>query len=385
MLFLALAFLFVGRALYRDPHPDRLGFLQMGEAVVQGGWDENPSVNTYPPSFSLAMAPIARLRQATSDDAVRWLWGLAQLASLAYLTLASLAALEVTASLGLIAVAWLCIWRFVVGDLNSQNVTLFLEALAAAGVLRACRGQPRLGGALLGLGALLKVWPGFVVLGLVASRGRQALRVLAGFAMGLAGGAALTVLALGTGRVTHALEMWFGEVAPHFGGPELQDQAWKGMMLRLLGTDRGTLPETVALVWGVSLLAGLLAFLALRPARSTRVGALDAALVVVVGLPCFPCAWYFYEIALLPIVLAAGGSLAELAPNPRAKVRALLLVGTLLGGLLDRDLIGVRAWSLAAAAGNTLFGALAVVAAGLLVRESWRGADAAAALPAGSP
>jgi hypothetical protein len=375
VVFVALSLLFVARALYRDPHPDRLGFQRMGAAVLAGGWNEDVLINTYPPPFSVVMAPIAWAEQTVGDLPVRIGWGLGQLAALLYLTSAFLRALQLPPSLGLVAGAWLCSWRFIVGDLNSQNVTLFLEALVAGGVLQAAEGRARRGGRLLGVGASLKVWPGFAALGWWAGRARGAKEIVTG----LLGGVGLTALAttalLGAPRTQQALQMWFEKVAPHFGGPELQNQAWKGLFLRALGPSSGVLPQLVALAVGVGVLGATMAWIAWRPSPSTRVSALDSALVLAVGLPCFPVAWYFYEISLIPILLAVLGAIPSLAGAQRAWVVRLLALGVVLSAVLDRDLVGLRIWSAAATCGNTLFGALAIGGAGVSVREAWRQAD----------
>ncbi|MHB1845925.1 MAG: hypothetical protein ACYCWW_13950, partial [Deltaproteobacteria bacterium] len=126
---------------------------------------------------------------------------------------------------------------------------------------------------------------------------------------------------------------------------------------------------------GALCLALALALVLFRPAASRRVRTLDGLLLVLVGTPALPLAWYFYYLPVGAVALAVAGSAPGLRPLARRWALALLIEGTLLGSFVDVDLVGRRLWALGAACGSSLVGALLVAASGFVVREAWRAAD----------
>src|SRR3990172_8593522 len=161
-LFLAVALLFAFRATFYLGRPggDRTGFHIIAAGVLDGHLDRNPGRNTYPPTFSVAMVPVELARRSVGDLPVRMVWGLGQLAALVYLSFASASLFARHLGLGGLALVWVAGWRFVVSDLNNQNVSLFLAAMVAAALRAFDRGRETRAGALLGGGALLKGGPG---------------------------------------------------------------------------------------------------------------------------------------------------------------------------------------------------------------------------------
>jgi hypothetical protein len=380
-LFLGLLALFVSRAVHEPPSRcDLGGFLDIGAGVLDGRLRlGEPFANSYPPTFSVAMAPLAALSRAVGERAMRHLWGLAQLAALSYLTLGFARLLALQLSLGALAMAWLCTWRYVVGDLNNQNLSLILWALTTLALTRAAQGRAALGGALLGFGASLKIMPGFAALALLEPGAEGRGRFLLGAGAAMAGMVGLTALALGPG-FGPAADFWLTRVVPSFGGDWAGNQGWNGLLQRLAPASPMALAglptaRLLGMLAGLLLLGGVAALLFLRPAASPRVRALDAALAILAGLPALPITWFHYYTATLPVALAVTASWRGLRRGPRRAVVALFAGGTLLGAFLDADLVGTRAWLQAARYGNALFGALLVLAAGLLLRASWLGED----------
>ncbi|MHB8879427.1 MAG: glycosyltransferase 87 family protein, partial [Myxococcaceae bacterium] len=372
-----------------NPAVDRAGFLSMGRAVLDAELFQDPGINTYPPPFSVVMAPVAALERLTADRAIRVLWGLAQLASLLYFTVAAASLLRLRLTLGAVALTWLASWRFVVGDLNGQNVTLLLCAVMVAAMVRSDRDSPGWAGFILGVGATLKLWPGIALWALLVRRGTAAGRAALGFFAAVALMVALAAAALGP-RFFPACRFWLTEVAPVAGGAGLLNQSWKGLFLRLVlprlesgDYDGVQLPQTpqvqqagaLAVAISGALLVMVLLWLAVRRAHSARVRALDAFLAVYALLPALPLTWFHYLCAGIPLGLAviAGGS--ELPGAPRRVARGLFVAGTLIAGFLDVDLVGHAVWAAAARAGNVLWGSLFILAAGLVLREAWRWAD----------
>jgi hypothetical protein len=380
-LFLVLAGLFVARAGYRAGSTcDLGGFLRIGAQLLDGRLYEDTFINSYPPFFAVVMAPLAALERVTGFWPIRHAWGAAQLAALVYVTAAFARLLALRLSLGAVALAWLCCWRAIVGDLNNLNVSLFLWALTAAALGAAARGRAGRAGALLGAGTALKIMPGLAALALVGPGGSRRWRLVLAAAGTLAAGVALTFLAMGRGLAVDTWRFWLTRIVPGFGGDWLGNQSWKGLFLRLwppgAGESAAGYPgRLVATAIGLAVLALVVGRVWWRPAASVRVRTLDAMLVVTAGLPALPITWFHYFTAALPIALAVICGWRELPARPRRLAGALLGLGTVLLSGLDVDVVGRRAWELAAWYGNVLWGALALLAAGLVVREAWRSVD----------
>ena len=385
LLFVAVLTLFVGRATYvvKQGRADRLGFMDMGGAALVGDFDRELLRNTYPPSFSVAMAPLAALQRSLGEPASRWLWGAAQLAALGYLTLEFGRALGLQLTLGAIAFAWLSAWRPIVGDLNNQNVTLFLLALVAGALALLRRKRPAAAGVALGVGASLKLWPGLALLGFLRPP-RTALPLLLGmvFALGMASLAVVGTLGPGTARA--ALRFWLTEVVPRAGGTELANQSWRAEILRLTGA---TAPDgrTGTYQWQLSRLGslglaiggvqwlGFALFTIIRPARSFQVRSLDSVLSLVLGTAALPVAWNHSYVVLIPIALAIVASLPLLESKGRG-VLLLFAAGVSLVSLMDSDIVGRAFADRLAFHGNGLLGALLWFAAGLGLRALWQAA-----------
>jgi Glycosyltransferase family 87 len=390
-LFLALCGLFLFRAAFTDrvhPGADREGFMRVGAQALDGGHFGDPEVNTYPPPFAVIMAPLEAARRVVGDRPIRYAWGAGQLAALAFFTLAFGRLLGLSLSLGAVAVTWLCTWRYVVGDLNNQNTTLFLLALVTAAMVRAGRGSSLGAGAFLGIGAAIKVWPGAALLALLVRGQAIAWRAAAGFAIGLAAAAVATLGMLGPDRTLPATRFWLTAVGPKVGGPGLLNQSWRGLVSRLvlpapdlsattrLAPGPGVVAaRLVAAGIGLALVLAIAALVAFRRSRSPRGEALDGLLVVFALMPALPMTWFHYYSVGIPIVLAVVAGAGELPPRARLAARALVVVGTLLGAFLDVDIVGRSAWRAVAFYGNALWGALLVLAAGIVLREAWRGSE----------
>ncbi len=385
-LFLVVATVFVSRAVVIGPHPlaDREGFHKIGAAVLGGGLYAEREVNTYPPTFSVVMAAMEVARRTVGDRPLRWIWGAAQLACLIGATFGFARLLGLQLTLGALAACWFCTWRFIAGDLNNQNVTLFLFALVAGAGALAARERYGAAGALLGLGASVKLWPAAALLPLLCTESPRARRAAAGFAAGIAAAAAAVVAALGPARAAEAMRFWIREVAPRVGGPSILNQSWRGLALRLLAVcdvqSNTCLPgdgaaRIAAAVAGAAVISVVLGFVVFRPARSVRVRTLDGALLVLAVMPALPVAWFHYYAVAIPVALAVTAGHRDLAEPVRRRAVALLVAGTVLGAFLDVDLVGRRIWSAVAFYGNALAGALLLLAAGLVVREGWRIAE----------
>ncbi len=376
-LFAALVVLFVARAVYEPSGGcDLGGFLDIGDGVLDGQLLRDTFINSYPPTFSVVMAPLSALARLTSRLLVRHLWGLAQLAALSYFTLGQARLLRLRLSLGAVALAWLCTWRYVVGDLNNQNVSLFLWVLTTLALTRAADGRSAAAGLLIGIGSALKIMPGFTVLALVEPRAPRRGSTIAAIAAGALVMLSVTMLVLGP-RFGEAARFWLGRIVPSFGGPWPGNQGWNGLFQRLAGPGLPP-PRLLASAVGLLVLGGLAAWLFVRPATSPRVRALDASLAILAGLPALPIAWFHYYTAAIPVALAIAASFDRLEPGSKRAAGGLLAAGTLLGAFLDVDVVGLKAWAFAAHYGNALFGALLVLLAGLVLRAAWRREDAAA-------
>ena len=233
-LFLSLSALFIARAVYEPGSGcDLAGFLRIGGQTLEHRLLDDTGTNTYPPPFSVAMAPVTALAQLVGPRAVRHFWGLLQLAALGYMTLAFARVLRLRCSLGAIALGWLCGWGHVVDDLNNQNVSLFLWALSAWAMVRASQGRNGIAAAGLAVGATLKVMPGFPLIALLSPGATRRGGTLLGFAAGLLGSTAVTLAALRPDLFEEAVRFWLTRIVPHagvhFGSG---NRGWSGLALR---------------------------------------------------------------------------------------------------------------------------------------------------------
>jgi hypothetical protein len=373
LLFLALVALFVFRATYlMNTVSDRIGFLQIGAAALTRGVDGDWAINTYPPPFALAMAPLAALQHLVGDVPIRYLWGSAQLLALGYFTWANMRLLSLRPSLALIGLAWLASCRFIVGDLNSQNVSLLLAALVTWSLSRGAAGNEGESGFLLGIGASLKIWPGF---GLAS---RPSWRLVAGAALGVGTALAATWAVLGGATFRKAVALWLS-IPTHRRTDVLQNQAYRGLLARLggpaLAGDWFRL-TCLSLALGLAILAPMLFILWRHPSPTIRGRTLDTWLVILALLPMLPLNWFNYYVVVLPLALAVLGGAHGLSRPERRLALGLLIAGALIGDLLDVSVVGPTLWSVAARYGNSLWGALLIGAAAFVVRGPWAREDA---------
>jgi xylulokinase len=102
----------IARAVYEaGSRCDLGGFIAIGDQVLDRRLFEDTFLNSYPPVFAVAMAPVSVLTRAAGYLAVRHAWGIAQLVALSYLTLSFARLLDLRLSLGCVALAWACCWR----------------------------------------------------------------------------------------------------------------------------------------------------------------------------------------------------------------------------------------------------------------------------------
>lgn len=383
----ALGGLFLVRAGYALPVPiDRHLYMLAAQALRTGHVLENPSVNTWPPTFALFALPLVWVTDLAGDLPMHYVWALLQLAALATLTWFGARALDVRATVGAVAVAWLCAWRPILTDLNNQNLSLILWAMVLVVAALAVRGRPFAAGAMLGAGAAIKLWPVFALAPLFFSQRRRWLLVFATFAaVLLAIGATWAVL--GTDLLSRATHWWLVVVPAQSGGNGLGNQAWSGLFQRLFGgvplealsSSITVAPDTPGIrlgrilgrLLGAALVLALLVYSVARRPASPRVALLDALLFTVAMQAALPFAWTHYFAGIVPIALAVASSRDELVPTQRKWATWLIVVAILLGSF-DFDLVGKPVWRVAAFYGHALLSATAVCAAGLLLRAHWQ-------------
>jgi hypothetical protein len=271
----------------------------------------------------------------------------------------------------------------VVDDLNNQNVSSFLWALVAWALVRASRGQSGTAAAALAAGATLKVMPGFAFISLLAPGAPGRARAVLGFLAGLLGVALTTVLTLGGDLFAEAVRFWSTRIVPHAGVRfGAGNRGWSGLAARWWEGSDEAQRRWVHLLGngtGLAVLAGLVAVVYLRPARTFRGVALDALLVTAAGVLTLPIVWSHYLVLCIPLALAVLASLHELEPAERRLACGLLAAGALLSCFFNVDLVGPRVWGFVDHHGSTLWGTLLLLAAGLVLRGAWRRGDDAAA------
>jgi hypothetical protein len=172
------------------------------------------------------------------------------------------------------------------------------------------------------------------------------------------------VLAHGGPATAEMFRFWLGEVVAKAGGDPLLNQSLRAQLWRWCGEP----------VLGAGLGLGLWAMWTVnvlwRPSRDLPGALVDAAVAVALGQLMLPFAWFHYFLVLFPVVCAVAFERHPLRLG-------LLGAGFVLLGLLDRDLVGLRLWAMAAAQGASLWGALLWTLAGISWREARRGAPSA--------
>jgi len=375
LLFAATIILFVVRAVFEaQSQCDLGGFLQIGGQVLDHRLFEDTFLNSYPPVFAVAMAPLTALSRVTGFLPLRHAWGIAQLCVLAYVTLTFGRLLGLRLTLGSVALAWLCTWRYVVGDLNNLNVSLFLWGLTAAALAASARGRHGFAGALLGLGAALKIMPALAGVPLVAPGARGRLPFATGAVAAAAGALVVTVLAMGPHLAGEAWRFWLFRIVPSFGGGWLGNQSWKGLFLRLWPPQPAMpwIAGRFAVALGLGILAAVVTWVWRRPAIGVRGQTLDALLVLLAGLPALPITWFHYFTAEIPLLMALFCEWGSLPRRTRIGAGTLIAVGTVLGTMFDVDIVGRKTWQVAARYGNVLWASLAILGAGFLLRAAWQ-------------
>jgi hypothetical protein len=131
-----------------------------------------------------------------------------------------------------------------------------------------------------------------------------------------------------------------------------------------------------ARIMGIVLFLAVIGWIVARPARSKRVLCMDVVLSTAAGMLILPFAWFHYYCIVVPVLLAVFTDRGALR-SPRLTL-GLVVAGTVIGALLDIDLVGRKGWEFAAHFGNAVVGAMLVAGGGLTLREDWRRTDGTA-------
>lgn len=181
---------------------DFQGYLEVGELVLRGAdiyAEARPGVNTWPPLFAVACVPFALLARI-SVYLARGCWLMLN-AAIVYAMLQLVVQLVYGRRLvlderpGGVSIASAAVLgplvltsRFILGNLDRLQINMFILWCCLAGCLLLARGRHGWAGALLGLGAAIKVLPIFFLPYLAWKRWWRAL------AAAVATGAACTAL-----------------------------------------------------------------------------------------------------------------------------------------------------------------------------------------------
>jgi alpha-1,2-mannosyltransferase len=299
------------------------GFHRAATLVVEHGeLSDHKSVERYPPSFPVLLAPLGWL----PIHGAAALWFLANLAALLALP-RELERLSGVPPAGQRA-AFLVALPFLVDDLALGQSGPLLLWLSTAGVVRCVSGRAHLGGGLVAVAAALKVLPaGLLVVPLLVVGRRRALAAVGGFLGALMLVGVLGLAAVGAEELQAGLQRWTHEVTFH--SPERMVELDRSLRhnnqslwiaaFRTFGDTSSVRardwPRLASLptqqVWSL-VGAGLVALAALGGWAALRVRRQGApAAEPLFGLACLgmlflsPLVWTHYYLWVLPAVLAA--------------------------------------------------------------------------------
>ena len=298
---------------------------------------------SYPPMFALLFSPFAALGYSAS----RQMWSIfTVVAFIAALVPATLLACPSNRPARRIALFSLGFWAFPLFNNfywgQSDTITLLVVALGLWLIL----GQRReiAGGALLGLGAMLKVTPAITLVYLLL-RGRW--RAVAGGLGLIFVGSIVTSLLLSW----HTLVTYLRQVLPAVQrsafahGPAPWNQSFRGLLMRWLHR-----PPSIQGHWAdaftVACVLGLAAVAWLRPGLDRRLEAAGLALLPMLGSPSLET--HHFVLAILPEILLAGYLL-----DHAAQVASWPLVGALVAAVV---LLAVPNYKYVPDVGRYLFG-----------------------------
>jgi alpha-1,2-mannosyltransferase len=299
------------------------GFHRAATLVVEHGeLSDHKSVERYPPSFPILLAPLGALPIRVAAA----LWFLLNLAALLALP-RELERLSGVPPAGQRA-AFLVSLPFLVDDLALGQSGPLLLWLSTAGVVRCVSGRAAVGGGLVAVAAALKVLPALLLaVPLMVAGRRRALAAVGGFAGALLLVAALGLAVVGVEELQAGHQRWTHEISFHT--PERMVELDRSLRhnnqslwiaaFRTLGDTSSVRhrdwPRLASLptqqVWALvgAVLVGLAALAGWAALRARRQGA--PAAEPLFGLACLgmlflsPLVWTHYYLWVLPAVLAA--------------------------------------------------------------------------------
>jgi glycosyl transferase family 87 len=362
-----VVFIVAGSVAWIKRPGDFAGYVLVGNLVLEGREiyrDAPPRINTWPPFFSLLCVPLALLA-APTDYLARGVW-IALNVALLLVVLRLLARLVYGQSFSLRAdgpglspaspellVPLLVTGRYVVANFEHLQINLVLFALTLGGLYLVATGREAAGGALIGLGAAIKVMPAAFLLYLAYRRRWRAV---------LAGGLATAILSLspivvfGWARFWGYVVDWRAAVAAGWGAGRMNQSVF-AMWDRLLGhhllplAARGAdeIPESghPLPLWITALCLILVVALALRAFRwraqpDGRAALAEWSVVFVVAALFGPVSWKAYLVVLLlpHTLLFAIWRDPAVVPRVRRIAGGVLLASFVLGGLTAHGLVG---------------------------------------------
>ncbi len=360
-----LAIAVYGLYTWTKRHGDVDGYILVGRLVLDGGhiYLDAPTINTWPPFFSLVSVPFAVLAAPTPLLAHGFLMLLSYamllvvlhlLARLVYDCNLSLRAESAGLSLAAPAllVPLLLTSRYIASNFEHLQVNFLLFAVTLAGLYLQANGRELVGGLAIGLGAALKVMPALFI-PYLAYKGRWR-------AAGYAALATLIfslspVLVFGWARFWDYILAWRAALAAGWGSGHL-NQSVLAMWDRFIG--HGMLPFTVGsdhlaasgeylvtVVYALSV--GLVTLLALwilrgRVPQNSWAALAEWSVVFIISALFGPVARKHYLIVLLlpNTLLFAAWQRSDLDPRMRRTAGIFLLSAFVVGVLTTDGVVG---------------------------------------------
>jgi len=261
-------------------------------------------VQAHPPFHILLVFPIVELCKTIQRTyLVMTSINLASYAALLFLLWRSMPAAVHSAGAGVLLCILALDWQPLLANLRQGQIGIVVALLVVGGWYSLSRDRPGTAGVLIGLAALIKMFPGLLILWLLARSRRAFLAALATIC-----GAVLLVYLLAGPSAFLDFVSAARTIGKEFGRSRFNYSLSAVLSYAIAGSSDRSLWATAVVLLAVAALACYSAFFVLRKARPSKwdLQLEFSTLIVLACLVSPTCEAFYYPILLLPMVTLAG-------------------------------------------------------------------------------